>query len=178
MAPIQNVVYLVAMALIAGARSRRHIKATVESGFWKVMKVSWFTSPLALAFAQKFLPDHLWVPFFNLVAFTIGTYINTVTKKKRLAALKKKHFGDGASNRGSDGDVQLRDRDRDRGMRDREMRDREMRERELRDREMRADRERRPGPPPPTDRREAAASGNDHHPEYAPGHVGGPPTQY
>ena len=83
------------MALIAGAKTIHHVKATVRVGFWRVMKVSWITSPICLAFAQKFLPDHLWVPFFNLVAFIIGTYINTVTKRKRLAALRKKHFGGG-----------------------------------------------------------------------------------
>ncbi|KAK1597238.1 Mpv17/PMP22 family protein [Colletotrichum navitas] len=96
-APIQNSVYLTAMALIAGAKTYHQVRATVRVGFWKVMKVSWITSPLCLAFAQKFLPDQLWVPFFNLVAFVIGTYINTITKKKRLAALRKKHFGDGRS---------------------------------------------------------------------------------
>jgi hypothetical protein len=85
------------MALIAGAKTFHQVKATVRVGFWKVMKVSWITSPICLAFAQKFLPDHLWVPFFNLVAFIIGTYINTITKKKRLAALRKKHFGSGGS---------------------------------------------------------------------------------
>lgn len=58
------------------------------------MKVSWITSPICLAFAQKFLPENTWVPFFNLVSFVLGTYINTVTKKKRLAALRKKHFGE------------------------------------------------------------------------------------
>ncbi|KAK4217396.1 hypothetical protein QBC37DRAFT_415031 [Rhypophila decipiens] len=94
-APIQNSVYLVAMALIAGARTFHQVKATVKVGFWKVMRVSWITSPICLAFAQKFLPESTWVPFFNLVSFVIGTYINTVTKKKRLAALRKKHFGDG-----------------------------------------------------------------------------------
>lgn len=94
-APIQNSVYLVAMALIAGARTYHQVRATVKVGFWKVMRVSWLTSPICLAFAQKFLPDQLWVPFFNVVSFIIGTYINTVTKKKRLAALRKKHFGDG-----------------------------------------------------------------------------------
>ncbi|KAJ3500961.1 hypothetical protein NM208_g17035 [Fusarium decemcellulare] len=93
-APIQNSVYLVAMALIAGARTYHQVRATVKVGFWKVMRVSWITSPICLAFAQKFLPDQLWVPFFNIVSFIIGTYINTVTKKKRLAALRKKHFGD------------------------------------------------------------------------------------
>ncbi|KAJ2894376.1 hypothetical protein MKZ38_007689 [Zalerion maritima] len=94
-APIQNTVYLVAMALIAGARTYHQVRATIKVGFWKVMRVSWITSPICLAFAQKFLPEQAWVPFFNVVAFVIGTYINTVTKKKRLAALRKKHFGDG-----------------------------------------------------------------------------------
>jgi uncharacterized membrane protein (GlpM family) len=95
-APIQNSVYLVAMAIIAGARTLHHVRATVRAGFWKVMRVTWITSPLCLAFAQQFLPENTWVPFFNLVSFVIGTYINTVTKRKRLAALRKKHFGDGS----------------------------------------------------------------------------------
>ncbi|RCI07626.1 hypothetical protein L249_1672 [Ophiocordyceps polyrhachis-furcata BCC 54312] len=99
-APIQNSIYLVAMALIAGARTYHQVRATVKVGFWRVMRISWITSPICLAFAQKFLPDELWVPFFNLVSFVIGTYINTVTKKKRLAALRRKHFGDGRSNSG------------------------------------------------------------------------------
>ncbi|KAI0389281.1 integral membrane protein [Xylariaceae sp. FL0594] len=94
-APIQNSVYLVAMALIAGARTYHQVRATVRVGFMRVMKVSWVTSPVCLAFAQQFLPEFAWMPFFNFVAFVIGTYINTVTKKKRLAALRKKHFGDG-----------------------------------------------------------------------------------
>ncbi|KAJ4424117.1 hypothetical protein N0V82_001165 [Gnomoniopsis sp. IMI 355080] len=93
-APIQNSVYLTAMAIIAGARTFHQVRATVRVGFWKVMKVSWITSPVCLAFAQKFLPENTWVPFFNLVSFVLGTYINTVTKKKRLAALRKKYFGD------------------------------------------------------------------------------------
>ncbi|KAK3692026.1 hypothetical protein B0T22DRAFT_1188 [Podospora appendiculata] len=100
-APIQNTVYLTAMALIAGARTFHQVRATVRVGFWKVMRVSWITSPICLAFAQKFLPENTWVPFFNLVSFVIGTYINTITKKKRLAALRKKHFGDGRGGSGS-----------------------------------------------------------------------------
>lgn len=79
------------MALIAGARTYHQVKATWQVGFMSVMKVSWVTSPLALAFAQKFLPEHTWVPFFNIIAFIIGTYINSVTKKKRLAALRRKY---------------------------------------------------------------------------------------
>ncbi|KAF2745992.1 hypothetical protein M011DRAFT_468877 [Sporormia fimetaria CBS 119925] len=95
--PIQNSVYLVSMALIAGARTWHQVKATVKAGFMPVMKVSWVVSPISLAFAQKFLPEHTWVPFFNIIGFLIGTYVNSHTKKKRLAALRRKHYGDGGS---------------------------------------------------------------------------------
>lgn len=78
------------MAVIAGARTWHQIRATVRAGFMPIMKISWISSPIALAFAQKFLPEQTWVPFFNIVAFVIGTYINTHTKRKRLAALRKK----------------------------------------------------------------------------------------
>ncbi|QDS77292.1 hypothetical protein FKW77_004387 [Venturia effusa] len=96
-APIQNSVYLIFMAIIAGARTFHQVRATVKAGFWPVMKVSWLTSPVCLAFAQKFLPQETWVPFFNIVGFVIGTYINSHTKKKRLAALRRKHYGEGGS---------------------------------------------------------------------------------
>ncbi|KAF1944735.1 integral membrane protein [Clathrospora elynae] len=99
-APIQNSVYLVSMALIAGARTFHQVKATVKAGFWPVMKVSWVVSPISLAFAQQFLPETTWVPFFNIIGFIIGTYINAHTKKKRLAALRRKHYGDGGSGSG------------------------------------------------------------------------------
>jgi hypothetical protein len=82
------------MALIAGARTFHQVKATVKAGFWPVMKVSWIVSPISLAFAQQFLPESTWVPFFNIIGFIIGTYINAHTKKKRLAALRRKHYGD------------------------------------------------------------------------------------
>lgn len=89
-APITNSIYLASMAVIAGARTFHQIRATVRAGFMPVMKVSWITSPLALAFAQKFLPEHTWVPFFNIISFVIGTWINSQTKKKRLQALRRK----------------------------------------------------------------------------------------
>ncbi|KAK5137258.1 hypothetical protein LTR08_000228 [Meristemomyces frigidus] len=90
-APIQNAVYLTSMAVIAGARTFHQIRATVRAGFMPVMKVSWITSPIALAFAQAFLPHETWVPFFNIIGFFIGTYINAHTKKKRLQALRRKY---------------------------------------------------------------------------------------
>jgi len=101
-APIQNSVYLISMALIAEARTIHQVHATWKAGFMPVMKVSWISSPLCLAFAQQFLPEQTWVPFFNIVAFFIGTYINSATKKKRLTALRKKHYGGGGSGRPDD----------------------------------------------------------------------------
>ncbi|KAF2468755.1 uncharacterized protein BDR25DRAFT_264615 [Lindgomyces ingoldianus] len=111
-APIQNSIYLVSMAIIAGARTFHQVRATVKAGFWPVMKVSWVVSPVSLAFAQKFLPEHTWVPFFNIIGFIIGTYINSHTKKKRLAALRRKHYGDGRSQSGRPGDRPGDDYDR------------------------------------------------------------------
>ena len=79
------------MAIIAGARTIHQVHATWRAGFMPVMKVSWISSPLCLAFAQQFLPQETWVPFFNLVSFFIGTYINSETKKKRIAALRRQY---------------------------------------------------------------------------------------
>lgn len=101
--PIQNLIYLTSMALIAGARTFHQIRATVRAGFMPVMKVSWVTSPIALAFAQAFLPHEVWVPFFNLVGFVIGTYVNAHTKKKRLQALRRKYQEGGRGGEGEYG---------------------------------------------------------------------------
>ncbi|KXL46931.1 hypothetical protein M433DRAFT_3631 [Acidomyces richmondensis BFW] len=101
--PIQNLIYLTSMALIAGARTFHQIRATVRAGFMPVMKVSWVTSPIALAFAQAFLPHEVWVPFFNLVGFIIGTYVNAHTKKKRLQALRRKYQESGRGGEGEYG---------------------------------------------------------------------------
>ena len=77
------------MALFAGARTTAQIKAAFKNGYLPMMKTSWMISPLSMALAQKFLPPNVWVPFFNLVAFTFGTYVNTSIKKARLAQIKR-----------------------------------------------------------------------------------------
>ncbi|KAJ3051191.1 hypothetical protein HK097_007838 [Rhizophlyctis rosea] len=78
-APIQNAVYIAAMALIAGTNTAGAIRA-VRSRLAGVMKMTWSVFPLIQAFAFRSLPQPLWLPFFNLVAFVFGTYINTRTK--------------------------------------------------------------------------------------------------
>ena len=101
--PIQNSIYLVSMAVIAGARTFHQVRATVKAGFMPVMKVSWIVSPISLAFAQQFLPETTWVPFFNIIGFVIGTYINSHTKKKRLQALRRKYSDGRYDGRTNDG---------------------------------------------------------------------------
>ncbi|KAF9915989.1 hypothetical protein BX616_004908 [Lobosporangium transversale] len=97
--PIQNATYILAMALFAGARSTAQIKAAFKQGYLPMMKTSWMISPLSMAFAQKFLPPHVWVPFFNFVAFTFGTYVNTTIKKARLAQMKREQLRDAEKSR-------------------------------------------------------------------------------
>ncbi|KAG2186407.1 hypothetical protein INT43_002845 [Umbelopsis isabellina] len=89
--PIFNCVYLSAMAIIAGARQPHQIVNAVKNGWFRMQKVSWVISPITMTFAQNFLPPHTWVPFFNLVAFVFGTYMNTMIKKRQIKAAEEAH---------------------------------------------------------------------------------------
>jgi len=92
-APIQKIVHIVSMALFAGARTFFQIGATIRAVLLPTMTVIWFAVPLAVAFAQNFLPENLWPQFFGLMSFVVNTYANAMLKKKRLAALRKRHYG-------------------------------------------------------------------------------------
>lgn len=87
--PIQNSVFLAFMSVIAGARTFKQVYASWKAAFMVVQKSSWITSPVVLAFAQAFIPELAWVPFFSVFAFFLVTYNNIQVKKKRQAALKK-----------------------------------------------------------------------------------------
>ncbi|CAG8757282.1 37833_t:CDS:2, partial [Gigaspora margarita] len=58
--PIQNTVYLAAMALIAGFRAPEQILASIKKSLWPMMKVTWIIFPIVQTFAQKFLEPQLW----------------------------------------------------------------------------------------------------------------------
>ncbi|KAF5099919.1 hypothetical protein D0Z03_000922 [Geotrichum reessii] len=87
--PIQNTVFLITMSILAGARTTSQVYSSWKAAFLVVQKSSWLTSPLVLAFAQKFVPESAWVPFFSVFAFFLVTYNNIQVKKKRQQALKK-----------------------------------------------------------------------------------------
>ncbi|KAJ7492751.1 hypothetical protein FB451DRAFT_1219478 [Mycena latifolia] len=93
-APIQTSAYLASMAVISGAKSVDEVLKTIKAGFFAVIRIQWVTSPIALTVAQTFVPVELWVPFFNLVQFVLGTYFNARVKQLRLAALAKKEEKD------------------------------------------------------------------------------------
>ncbi|KAH7928487.1 hypothetical protein BV22DRAFT_1058685 [Leucogyrophana mollusca] len=88
-APIQTTAFLSSMAVINGAKSLDEVIRTVKGGFMSVIRVTWVISPLSMAIAQQFIPVELWVPFFNVIQFTLGTLFNIKVKKMRLAALEK-----------------------------------------------------------------------------------------
>jgi len=85
-APIQAAAYLASMAIINGAKSKTEVIKTVKAGFFAVVRISWIVSPLSMTIAQNFIPVELWVPFFNVIQFALGTYFNTKVKQMKLAA--------------------------------------------------------------------------------------------
>ncbi|KAI9513035.1 hypothetical protein F5148DRAFT_972365 [Russula earlei] len=93
--PIQTFFYLASLSVIGGAKSWNEVQRTVKAGFLPVLKVMWVSSPLSIAFAQNFLSPELWVPFFNLVSFVLGTYFNTKMKRQIGKPTKKKDDDDG-----------------------------------------------------------------------------------
>ncbi|KZP10534.1 hypothetical protein FIBSPDRAFT_872506 [Athelia psychrophila] len=88
-APIQTATFLASMAVLNGAKSWAEVKKTIKAGFFSVIRVTWIASPVLMVVAQKFIPVELWVPFFNIVAFVLGTYMNAKVKLLRMAAAKK-----------------------------------------------------------------------------------------
>lgn len=63
-----------------------NIKTSLKNNFKTVYKASFVTSGCALVIAQKYLPPQLWVVFFSVVGFCVGTFQNTKMKSKLMAA--------------------------------------------------------------------------------------------
>ncbi|KAI9183487.1 hypothetical protein H9P43_004405 [Blastocladiella emersonii ATCC 22665] len=87
-APIQNAVYLSAMALIAG---RTDIASELRQGLLPLMKLTWSVFPAVQLVAVKFLPPNLWLPYFNFMSFIFGVYTNYKIKK----AHRRRRIADG-----------------------------------------------------------------------------------
>ncbi|KAJ3369964.1 hypothetical protein GGF31_004814 [Allomyces arbusculus] len=89
--PIQNAVYLAAMALISGG----DVVAEVKRGFWPLMKLTWSIFPVVQLIAIKFLRPDLWLPFFQAVGFVFGVYVSYQVKN----AQRRRRLSDGGKRR-------------------------------------------------------------------------------
>ncbi|KAJ1990276.1 hypothetical protein H4R33_001780 [Dimargaris cristalligena] len=88
--PIQNAVYLMAMAFIAGQRHPAQLVTVVRQQLLRLQKISWALFPLVQLIANRYLRPPLWVPFFNVVGFVFGLYINTRAKLQAQRARKSR----------------------------------------------------------------------------------------
>ncbi|KAG8857235.1 hypothetical protein FRB96_005910 [Tulasnella sp. 330] len=94
-APISTFVFLYSMAVINGAKTVDAAVARARAGFMRMLAITWVVQPSAMLAAQKFVPMELWVPFFSLVSFSLGTLSNIKVKKMQMkAALKDKKDAD------------------------------------------------------------------------------------
>lgn len=55
-----------------------------------LMRTTWVISPISVFIAQRFLMNEIWVPFFSLINFVLGTYVNTRIKKQQIRAARLK----------------------------------------------------------------------------------------
>lgn len=69
------------------AKIRQLVKEGLRRSFWGIYRSAAVTSLFSLIIAQKFLPPQLWVLFFTIVFFVLGTIQNT---RFKLSQKKKK----------------------------------------------------------------------------------------
>lgn len=87
--PILAATFITWMSILAGARTVTEIKERLKGSMMSVLRSQWLTSPILIAFAQKYIPKLAWTPVFSFFAFILSTYHNTLVRK-RLAETKKK----------------------------------------------------------------------------------------
>jgi len=80
--PIQISINILCLAL-SNKKTPSDIKKCFSNNFSHILKLSLVYVPFSTQYlARTFLPRHLWVPFFNLSSFILGTYIKIIMKKK------------------------------------------------------------------------------------------------
>jgi len=80
--PIQISVNILCLAL-SNKKTPSEIKKCFADNFMHILKLSLLYVPFSSQYlARTFLPRHLWVPFFNICSFLLGTYIKLLMKKK------------------------------------------------------------------------------------------------
>lgn len=83
--PILCAASLTAMAIIAGARSIKELKARFRAAYWPMVRSTWITSPILIAFAIRYIPRMAWTPTFSFSAFFLNVYQNVLVKSRAIA---------------------------------------------------------------------------------------------
>ncbi|KAH3670439.1 hypothetical protein OGAPHI_000954 [Ogataea philodendri] len=59
------------------------VKLALQKSLFSVIRSSWISSPIFILVAQRFLKPNQWAVFFNFCYFVLGTYNNTLIKRKQ-----------------------------------------------------------------------------------------------
>jgi len=91
--PIQNSVYLMSMAVLAGRYKPSELINSLRLGLYPMMRVTWMINPPTQLIAVNFIPMRYWVVFYNFVGFMVGFLVSVRAKfnakRAREAAAKK-----------------------------------------------------------------------------------------
>lgn len=62
---------------------------SLKQNYGRILKTSLVTSFVSIVLAQNFVPTELWVVFFSLIHFLVGTYQNIKLKRAQSATSQK-----------------------------------------------------------------------------------------
>ncbi|KAG7856406.1 hypothetical protein KL939_004058 [Ogataea angusta] len=61
----------------------KNVSVSLQKSLVSVIRSSWISSPIFMLVAQSFLKPNQWAVFFNFCYFVLGTYNNTIIKRKQ-----------------------------------------------------------------------------------------------
>lgn len=88
---MQAAAYLVALAIVSGARTSRQVKGVVRAGLGPLVTKSWLASAACIVFLRRLLAPGVWPWLFTSSLLLVQTRANVRAKKKRLEALRMRH---------------------------------------------------------------------------------------
>ena len=78
--PIQVFVFAFFMTLMEGKTPEQALKGA-QARTLPVLQKFWRVYPPVQFLVYRYLPQHLWLPFFQLFGFVMGTYMNVLTRR-------------------------------------------------------------------------------------------------
>jgi hypothetical protein len=87
-APMQQLIHAIALAIVYGCRATDQIRASFRTVTAPIVKSIGVGVPVAVVFAQNFLPGPAGLSFMRLVSFAVNSSINAGYKKNRHPPLR------------------------------------------------------------------------------------------